>query len=287
MVQKGPNVVVTVSNPNPIPILYKLVPTLTNTARGFSITHASRFAPLSFLTINAMETRVFTFAQLRAHWGPMNANDLSATGASLADLLSRVLPQGFYQYCFTAINDAGMTVSDNLTNCARFQLSPYDAPRVLYPANNAYVKPLQPQFLVFNWTPVGMPGVTNYRFELVDMDENNLAHPEDAFRSPAVRKYFETDGLMAPNLPYNMSFPPLQEGRRYAVRIQAYTPDTRDVEQQSFKNNGYSPVIVFTYKEPTTPTFRGKTQDGSQTYSEGDSKKDKPKRRKSKETEQQ
>jgi hypothetical protein len=262
---KGPNVLVTVRNTTGTNLVFRLVPTLSSSVRGgFSLTFSPSFFPANFINIAANETKVFTFPLLKAHWGPVSPADLQASGKPLNELLNNPLEQGFYQYCFVALDDAGGVVSDNFTNCATFQLSDYDAPRLLYPANNAYVKPLQPQFMVFNWTSVGQPMHTRYRFELVDMTENNLANPEDAFKSPAVRKYFEVADLMSPNLPYNMSYPPLQEGRRYAVRIQAYSmPDY----PQKFKNNGYSPVTIFTYEEKKFELRQQAGDAGGQTYS--------------------
>jgi len=124
-----------------------------------------------------------------------------------------------------------------------------DAPIILQPWNGVTVKPLQPQFMVFIWTNSGSARLPEYnaffryRFELVDMSANNLANPEDAFRSLAIRPYYVEDNLISPNLLYNISKPPLLEGRKYAVRVTVYGIDV----PFEFRNNGKSPVIVFTY----------------------------------------
>jgi hypothetical protein len=121
----------------------------------------------------------------------------------------------------------------------------YDAPIIVQPFRGSTVKPLQPQFLVFIWTPTGPPGfgTTRYTFEMIDMTENRLANPEDAFRSPAVQAYHVETNLISPNLMYNMSKPPLQLGHVYAVRVTAIDEEFGQV----FINGGVSPVITFTY----------------------------------------
>lgn len=141
----------------------------------------------------------------------------------------------------------------------------YDAPIIVQPFKGTTVKPLQPQFMVFIWTPTGPPGfgTTRYTFEMIDMTENHLANPEDAFRSPAVQPYHVETDLLSPNLMYNMSKPPLQPGHVYAVRVTA-----RDDEfQPVFRNGGVSPVITFTYgkeKVEAPPQSAAEEQDAGE-----------------------
>ena len=127
-----------------------------------------------------------------------------------------------------------------ITLPALAQRDVYDAPIIIQPFNNAKITALQPQFMVFIWTATGPAGfgTTRYRFEMVDMTENNLANPEDAFRSKAVRLYYVEDNLLSPNLLYNLSKPPLQQGHKYAVRVIA----SDDEFQPTFRNGGISRV---------------------------------------------
>jgi hypothetical protein len=133
-----------------------------------------------------------------------------------------------------------------------------DAPIIVQPWDNALIEPRVPQFMVFIWLRTGIPPMPQsvnynfymrYRFELVDMTENHLANPEDAFASPAIRPYYVEDNILSPNLVYNLSKPPLQLGHRYAVRVTVSLPEFGDDTPFVFSNNGMSPVIEFTYGE--------------------------------------
>jgi hypothetical protein len=137
-----------------------------------------------------------------------------------------------------------------------------DAPIIVQPWDNSLIEPRVPQFMVFIWLRTGIPPMPQsvnynfymrYRFELVDMTENHLANPEDAFSSPAIRPYYVEDNILSPNLVYNMSKPPLQKGHRYAVRVRVSLPEFGDDTPFTFRNNGISPVVEFTYGKEDEP----------------------------------
>lgn len=240
----GGNVLVTVTNTARATQTFKLVPNLINQNKSFSIGFNPAFIPAQTITMSANEVRTFNYAQLQSHWGSVSQANWQLTGISLAEA-QNPLPEGLYRYCFNAIDMAasGNVISFPSGNCGNFNLKGFDPPIVIQPKKGDKVFAKTPQFQIFNWTPTGQPGITRYRFELVDMTENKLANPEDAFNNKAVQLYYWEDNIIAPNLLYDMTKPPLKEGHTYGLRIIASASNNQII----FRNNGISQAISFTY----------------------------------------
>jgi TANFOR domain-containing protein len=243
----GGNVLVTITNTARASQVFKLTPTLQGISQNFSISFNPNFNPASALSIGGNETRVFTYSQLVNHWG-VAANPANWVYQGITPQAAQgPLPEGTYRFCVKAFDQAasGQEISQPGGACGTFNLKGYDPPIILQPKKDEKIKAIDPQFLIFNWTPTGLPASTRYRFELVDMTENKLAFPEDAFKSQAVFPYYIEDNITAPNLAYNLSKPPLKKGHKYGLRIIAYAPNNDLV----FRNNGISQAIAFIYGE--------------------------------------
>jgi TANFOR domain-containing protein len=184
----GGNVLVTITNTARASQVFKLTPTLQGISQNFSISFNPNFNPASALSIGGNETRVFTYSQLVNHWG-VAANPANWVYQGITPQAAQgPLPEGTYRFCMKAFDQAasGQELSQPGGSCGTFNLKGYDPPIILQPKKDEKIKAIDPQFLIFNWTPTGLPASTRYRFELVDMTENKLAFPEDAFKSQAV-----------------------------------------------------------------------------------------------------
>ncbi|MEM9258346.1 MAG: fibronectin type III domain-containing protein, partial [Bacteroidota bacterium] len=89
--------------------------------------------------------------------------------------------------------------------------------------------------------------MTNYRVEIYQLAADNTLTPEQiySFQQPFVET--ELDGLTTAVI--DASFPPLEAGYRYLLRVQARDPMGNSV----FKNSGYSEPVFFDYGSDCTP----------------------------------
>ena len=243
-INSGDNVLLTIINTSNTTHNYKLITSLTGD-NGVSISLKTSYVPTSAITIQAFETQVLTFNQLQQYTGNLSSNDLNMSGVSQNQIVkTESLPEGVYTLCVKALEYTTSAPLSSDFGCSTFPLTNYDPPIVIYPADDSDVNPNTPQNIVFTWTPTGIPGLTNYYFELVDMTLNALNNPNDAFDNPAVQVYVVQD-IVTSQLVYDLSFPPLLEDHKYAIRVTAYDPQGN----MAFKNLGKSPVTTFNYKK--------------------------------------
>lgn len=158
------------------------------------------------------------------------------------------LPDGFYTFCFEAIEINSHQVVSR-PGCTMISISLSDPPMLNSPLNNAMINEMDPVNILFSWTPrhLSSPNAafnTVYDFQLVELLDNGVS-PEVAFRSnPPL--YQTTTNLTTLN--YNAFNPLLFPGRRYGWRVRSRSLDAT-LESDVFKNNGYSEIYFFTYKE--------------------------------------
>jgi hypothetical protein len=182
-----------------------------------------------------------TSSDLTQWFEPQN---LDFTGYSKSAYLnSGRLPEGVYRISFCAYDyNKHIRVSNNTPITAWMLLN--DPPIINLPFPDYKVEFIDPQNIVFQWTPrhTASPNsafTTEYEFTLVEIwpdgrDPNNAIQTSVAL--------FQTT-TMYTTLVYGLAEPFLEPGRQYAYRIQAYDTDGRDM----FKNNGYSEVRKFTF----------------------------------------
>jgi TANFOR domain-containing protein len=156
------------------------------------------------------------------------------------------LPEGPYRICFQVLDyNIAVPVSNQSCNTAWLLLN--DPPLINLPVNNMKVRAMNPQNVVFQWTPrhTGSPNAafsTEYYFRMVEVwpPERN---PFDAL-NVGTPFYEATTSHTA--IIYSLAEPPLVPGRRYAFRVQARQKDGT-TERDLFKNAGYSEVFTFTF----------------------------------------
>ena len=167
------------------------------------------------------------------------------------------LPEGFYQVYFYVMDYRRGTALSNPNTLQRasalFILN--DPPLMISPQDKAIITAKDPQFVLFQWIPqhVNLAGTAvNYEFQLVEVWPANR-NPNDAFLTSPL---LYTERLQSTSLAYSIEKPALIPGRTYAVRVQAKEDNMGDIATHSgslFKNNGYSQVMSFQYKEDCQP----------------------------------
>ncbi|MCB0497335.1 MAG: hypothetical protein KDC79_14435 [Cyclobacteriaceae bacterium] len=156
------------------------------------------------------------------------------------------LPEGLYQFCFEVLEyNRGVQISNSACTMAWLILN--DPPLINLPKNGEKIRPQDPQYITFQWTPrhTGSPNSafnTEYEFSMVELWPETR-NPNDAIlTSPPV--YEAT--TQSTTLIYGPAETPLVAGRKYAFRVRAKSIVGVD-ELDLFKNQGYSETYTFTY----------------------------------------
>ncbi|MBC8054608.1 MAG: fibronectin type III domain-containing protein [Sphingobacteriaceae bacterium] len=219
---------------------------------GFGITISSKpdFS-VTPLYLNSGEMRVIYGDELSIYLDPANLvfqgldlNSFQAAGGKLPEGVYRITfeVQDFYNK--KVVSNAGTTV------LAAYLSYP---PIINMPFNNTIVTALNPQNVLFQWTPRHTGSINAaynvaYKFSLVELNPPNR-DPNDAINTSVPLFQTFTDQTF---LAYGAAEPQLTKGNNYAVRVQAVEATGRDI----FVNNGYSEVVKFTYGTPCeTPNY--------------------------------
>jgi|GEM_PF-2903622 len=152
------------------------------------------------------------------------------------------IPEGAYQFCFEVYD---VLTGNRLSNrsCAVSVVFQNEPPFLVSPRNNTNVDEVNPQYIVFQWTPRSI-NVSNVEYELslVEIWDNQV-DPQQAFlSSPPIFQATTT----SPTYVYGPSDPLLLSGKNYAWRVQAKARQGTE-EIGLFKNEGYSEIFSFSY----------------------------------------
>ncbi|OQP42733.1 hypothetical protein A4H97_11240 [Niastella yeongjuensis] len=174
-----------------------------------------------------------------------NADNLIFEGITRAQYVqSGKLPEGFYQFCFEAVEvSSGQVVGRS--SCAMAWISLSDPPLLNLPRTAESIVYKDPQNIIFQWTPRNYNSPTSafnteYEFTLVEIWDNGLA-PEAAFGT--VQPLYQTT-TQATTLLYGPGEPLLLSGHKYAWRVRAQQTDGSK-GSDAFRNNGYSEIFWF------------------------------------------
>ncbi len=179
---------------------------------------------------------VLTNVELAPYFKFENINGISP------NIYGRPIPEGAYQFCFEVYD---VLTGSRLSNrsCAVSVVFQNEPPFLVLPRNKTNIDEVNPQYIVFQWTPRSI-NVTNVEYELslVEIWDNQV-DPQQAFlSSPPV---FQTT-TSATTYVYGPSDPLLLSGKNYAWRVQAKAK--QGVEEIGlFKNQGYSEIYSFSY----------------------------------------
>jgi hypothetical protein len=214
---------------------------------GVIIQTSPNYRPLMPLTLRATDVnRLITRFELEQLF---NLNQIEVQGMS-KDLLYRglPLPEGNYQLCVQAFENATLRPLSAEFPMGCSGLIPVriiEPPILISPFSNEEIAIRTPQTQLFTWSaPVGvLPNQLEYSIRIVELPETNT-DPNvyiDAMVLP--RSGIEVNNLKTTTLLYGPQYPPLQQGKRYAWRVQAKPTG----QKLNFLNDGKSPVQAFTY----------------------------------------
>ncbi|MHC8948600.1 hypothetical protein [Sphingobacterium hungaricum] len=173
-------------------------------------------------------------------------NQIQYTGISQADFTRGVgLQEGTYQICIQALDyqtQQPLSPSQPI-GCAPLIISSVEPPRILAPFNQQEISENAAQSFAITWSSSpGGPILPNYRVKMVEI--MGQLNANDAIRSAIVPPFFDRT-VQTNSLLYGIADPVLIPGRRYALMVQAIDPMGRT----SYRNQGQSEVIEFTYQE--------------------------------------
>lgn len=212
---------------------------------GFGITIQSKndfYAPE--LLLNGGELAVFSGQDLAPYFNPQNLvfNGLNQT-AFVRN--GGKLPEGVYRFSVEVIDYYRKSLVSNSAIAVVSIFLAYP-PIINQPINNSKVTALDPQNVIFQWTPRSTGSInaaynTAYQFKLVELIPAER-DPNDAIRnSRPIYEAFTDQTLLV----YGITAPQLIPGNNYAVQVQAIEAEGKDL----YINNGNSEVVKFTYGE--------------------------------------
>lgn len=177
----------------------------------------------------------------------LSSNNLDFIGINQSQYEQRMaLPEGYYSICVKAYDYySGSPVQVSNEACAQGWFTLSNPPLLNLPLCNTVVTPLQPQNLLFSWTPVnlGSPNSafnTSYLFELWEMRPDSTVNPNQLVQN--TQPIF-SQATTFNSLNYGIADPPLNLYNKYAWRVRVIDGSGRDW----FINNGFSQVCTFYY----------------------------------------
>lgn len=227
------------------PIRFELSVKLKITIEGknISITTKPEFNPKPIYLQSGFPERL-TGADLAPYF---EAANLNFQGFDRKEFERKgALPEGLYRIC-VEVWEYNQNKKVSNAGCSAAWMVLNDPPIINYPKNGEKIKILDPQLVLFNWTPrhTGSPNAaftTEYAFELVEIRSANQ-NPNNAIAtSPPIF----TTTTHSTSIYYSIAETPLIPGLQYAFRVRAKAVSGLD-ELDLFKNNGYSEVFTFTY----------------------------------------
>ena len=208
------------------------------------------FADVPVIALDAGVPVRLSLADLAPYFNPEN---LDFSGITRQQYMQQArLPEGFYQFCFEAIEVSSSQVA-SAKGCAMAWISLSDPPLLNVPCKGEAIAYKEPQNIIFQWTPrhLNSPNSafqTEYDFQLVELWDTSLA-PEIVFQSAAPLYEATTRST---TLLYGPSQPLLIVGKRYGWRVRAHARSGVE-EVDVFRNQGYSEIYWFTYQDTCPP----------------------------------
>ncbi len=162
------------------------------------------------------------------------------------------LPEGVYSLCVEALDyDRSSEEAASASACTFIQAQLLDPPVLLSPFGDQ--TPISPQSLLVQWQARHTAAfLTTYRVEIyqIEATANLTAEQIYSLQQPVVET--EVNGITATMI--DASFPLLESGQRYLIRVQAREANQMGMGSGSaFKNAGYSEPVFFNYGAECLP----------------------------------
>lgn len=206
------------------------------------------------LVLNASDLQIFLVEQNLSFSG-LNYNEFARNGNNL--------PDGTYRVWFEVFETLSQTKVSFNEIPAIINLISAEPPLINYPYNNTTVYSSDNN-IYFQWTARHTNSAnfnnTEYTFELFEIPTNFNGDIENNLNSfPRVVNENTTNTQLI----YEAHYPELSLNATYAFRIRVQCGNNAG-EYLYFKNNGYSEVFIFNYKQDCKPLIS--TRVGSTTY---------------------
>ena len=188
----------------------------------------------------------------------MSEQNLEYSGFTREQVAREGLPPGQYMICLRLfVKTEWMNRFEQLrTACSPpFTIMPIavEPPIIINPVNNSRLNPEQKQSLQFNWTmPGGAPAGTQYKLKIIEVNDKS-GNFRDMLHNDRYPAFFETTVSATPMYLYTAANPPFKEEKTYAFVVKAFTGpammDNMTHGRVTFKNNGYSEINTFSFKD--------------------------------------
>jgi uncharacterized protein YoxC len=226
--------------------------------KGPSVGYSNNLSPVGkpIFTLVPGAVQTFTQAELSEYF---TAISLGISPSAYAN----VLQEGVYNF--------SVQVIDVLTNkpLSKIEQSPpvwlvvNDPPILNFPENQSILKYLNPQNILFQWSPRHRQANTvEYEFTLTELiiPDNFRGNPQNMFLSQPAFYQARTPST---SLLYGPALPPLTIGRTYGFRVRSIAKQGLS-EVGVFRNEGYSEIFTFRYEKNVAPilTSAAWTQSG-------------------------
>ncbi|MFI5156040.1 MAG: hypothetical protein ACHQEM_07625, partial [Chitinophagales bacterium] len=216
---------------------------------GVQITTAKGYQPAT-LSLKPFETKSLNAVEAGSLFDPNSLVYLAGSSSIKPSVFGEQgLPEGAYQVCVRAYDVAThrpISEEDPIGCSNIFTVSTLEPPMILSPMDQDSIMNLGVQNVAIRWTtPPGSPPSTQYTIRLVEIFGDRS--PNDAVQS-TTPPFFETTVQGSPLFLYSSQYPMLNAGRKYAMMVTAADPSGL----ATFRNQGRSEVISFTYGLPAT-----------------------------------
>ncbi len=185
---------------------------------------------------------------LEQYLSPVN---LIATGSYSAQFRSSgKFPEGFYSFCVEVVDRySGEVLSQQ--SCSQLWIQLQDQPIINTPQCGSVVDPATFNSINFQWQQLGnlsqnSIASTEYQLTLYEINAPVAIEPQAAINNGQVVLHYQSFWSNTTALVYDISYPQMIKGKRYAWHVQARDISGRDV----FKNGGFSQACWFAYGYP-------------------------------------
>jgi len=181
----------------------------------------------------------------------LNYNNLNFSGINKNEFIQSGgrLPSGFYTISLEVYDSkSGKKISNTARTSAQIRLN--SPPQIIIPQNGSVTQISENQNISIQWQPTIVYGngnidETEYSLSIYKIFDSST-DPDHAVVNKQVDKIFESNYSSLNSFVYNIDFPILETGKRYALIVHARDIYDRDI----FENKGFSEQKWFYYGYP-------------------------------------
>lgn len=215
--------------------------------KGLSVSYSNNSSPVGkpIFTLVPGAVQTFTQAELSEYF---TAISLGISPFAYAN----VLQEGTYNFSVEVIDVLTNKPSSKIEQSPPLWLVVNDPPILNLPENQGIVKYINPQNILFQWSPRHrQASAVEYEFTLTELivPDNFRGNPQNMFLSQPA--FYQTT-TTSTTLLYSPALPPLTLGRTYGFRVRAIAKQGLN-EVGMFRNNGYSEIFTFRYEKNVAP----------------------------------